>query len=766
MTSQNGTGLNVVNTGRGFAIPGPFGYITLSGVKYNSVAMVVHSPSEHAVNGQLAAAELQLMYQQEGATGTQGAAVISVLYEIGNEDPLLKSFGLPGLAPLSTKGTMPIIGAVNVSTSLAAYLQGGFYSYIGSLTTPPCSENVQWFVLSTQGTVSAAQVAAFKASNTNADPANNRPLQNLNGRQVLQSSLTGCVLEAGQSWNYLFPQCWKTVYPECAGAQQSPVNIDPNSISGDLGYSKLWSYEAYLPASGLLVQSTGHGLSVSVPNAQLGGLFINGVQYNVVQLLLHFPSEHTFGGERMDGELQIIHQQVGATGQSGLIIVSVFIAAGSADGSFLAQLGLPFGAPMLPTDPPLQISAPLNLKVSLAPAYISNFYQYSGSLTTPPCTQGVSWFILQTPISASYAQIQAFTRRIPGIPGNVRPLQLLDGRPIVRGTFNAVSFLTGLSDCPSSGWSALQPMCWPVSYPNCSGQQQSPINISPNGPFYLTDIFDLSATASYTAASQKSVFNTGTGLQVTAVHNDLGSLLIDGITYYVISYSLQCPAAHTIGGVRYSCELQITHQAAYASGTDGLLIVSLLLSASDVSNDNLLLSQLGLPTGAPAVGVSPYGIPGSVSLQSVFSNYAGFYRYDGSQTAPPCSESVQWFVLSQPQNMSTAQLQAYIQILPGQMPRPLQLLGGRGIYRNALPGCYSESPQSSWNYVLPQCWGEHYPTCSSGQRQSPVNIDTTKLPAAGSAAILLDHGDQSGSVMNSGTALQLPTPLAASSMLA
>jgi len=127
MTSQNGTGLNVVNTGRGFAIPGPFGYITLSGVKYNSVAMVVHSPSEHAVNGQLAAAELQLMYQQEGATGTQGAAVISVLYEIGNEDPLLKSFGLPGLAPLSTKGTMPIIGAVNVSTSLAAYLQGGFY---------------------------------------------------------------------------------------------------------------------------------------------------------------------------------------------------------------------------------------------------------------------------------------------------------------------------------------------------------------------------------------------------------------------------------------------------------------------------------------------------------------------------------------------------------------------------------------------------------------------------------------------------------------
>ena len=58
-------------------------------------------------------------------------------------------------------------------------------------------------------------------------------------------------------------------------------------------------------------------------------------------------------------------------------------------------------------------------------------YRYSGSLTTPPCTEGVSWFVMTTPVGMSKAQIDAF-RQI--YDGNNRPVQSLDGRQLIEDT--------------------------------------------------------------------------------------------------------------------------------------------------------------------------------------------------------------------------------------------------------------------------------------------------------------------------------------------
>lgn len=759
MTATGGTGLSVLNTGRGLRVSGPFGYITLFGVQYNSVQIDVKVPSEHALNGQLMAAELQIMYQRQGSIGNSGLVIVSLLYQQGaNDDPFLTMMGLPGLAPLMPQATMPIIGQLNVPLMLSTYLQNGFYHYQGSMTVPPCSEGVQWFVLQTLATVSSVQVTGFKSSATNVDPANNRPIQIFGGRKVVLSSQVGCSLEAGWSWGYLYPQCWSTLYPVCGGAQQSPVNIDPTTVSGTVGYAKLWSYQAYLPAAGLTVQSSGSGLYVNVPSGVLGGITINGATYNVIQLLLHFPSEHTLSGVSMAGELQIVHQKVGSTGNSDLLVLAVFIAQGSSDGSFLTQLGLPAGAPVGAADPPVAVTGTMNLKVSLAPSLISNFYYYMGSQTMPPCSETVSWFVLETPIPASFAQISAFNYRISGMPGNNRPLQLLNGRPVVMGGFDMVNWMTGLSDCPASGWNSYLPACWPLNYPSCGGQAQSPVNFVSAGPFQLVDVFDLSAAASYKSVSGKSVVNSGTSLAVTASSNDLGSLAIDGITYYVTGYSLQCPSSHTIDGNQLSCEMQIQHQQAFASGTNGLLIVSVLFIASAQSLDHPLLTQLGIPAGAPSIGAPGMSLASPVNLQAIFQSKAGpsgFYRYDGSLSQPPCTESVQRFVLSTPQSISTNQVIAYNAIFSGTPePRPVQLMGGRGVFKNALPGCYSETAQTSWNYVLPQCWAKRYPACA-GQRQSPINIDTTQLGPTGQKAILLDHGDASSSMVNTGNMLQV-----------
>ena len=124
-----------------------------------------HTLSEHTIGGQQFPMEQHAVFAE---AGTGRLAVVALLYEIGRENPFLASLG-----PLPRKKGEHFSSAtaINLASSLTSpYV---YYSYEGSLTTPPCSETVTWIVLRERNTFSDAQFQAFRGVMGN----NFRPVQ-------------------------------------------------------------------------------------------------------------------------------------------------------------------------------------------------------------------------------------------------------------------------------------------------------------------------------------------------------------------------------------------------------------------------------------------------------------------------------------------------------------------------------------------------------------------------------------------------------------
>ena len=167
--------LNIVNNGHAIQVNyDPGSYIELNGTRYDLQQFHFHAPSEHEIDGRRAAAELHLVNQS--ADGR--LAVVGVLIDTGA--------GNPAFAPiLDHLPAMPgPVRRFDTRISAAGLLPATrtTYRYRGSLTTPPCTEGVQWIVMTTPVTMSAAQLAAL----TRLYPDNSRPLQPLHGRVVVE----------------------------------------------------------------------------------------------------------------------------------------------------------------------------------------------------------------------------------------------------------------------------------------------------------------------------------------------------------------------------------------------------------------------------------------------------------------------------------------------------------------------------------------------------------------------------------------------------
>jgi carbonic anhydrase len=148
----------------------PGNSLVLGGTRYELKQFHFHSPSEHNVNGEHTAMEMHFVHQTtDGKT-----AVVGVLLKTGKANPALE----PVLGALPPKdGTRQ-----EISVDLPALLpkDRAHFSYLGSLTTPPCTEGVQWLVIVAQSEVSKAQVDAFHSRY----PANARPTQAWHGRKI------------------------------------------------------------------------------------------------------------------------------------------------------------------------------------------------------------------------------------------------------------------------------------------------------------------------------------------------------------------------------------------------------------------------------------------------------------------------------------------------------------------------------------------------------------------------------------------------------
>lgn len=172
-----GSAAEIVNNGHTVQVNlNDGGTIKLASGEYKLVQFHFHTPSEEKINGKKYPLVAHLVHKN--AAGE--LAVVAVLFKQGHENSALKQVfaGLPAKA--GDKHALD--GEFNPEAILPA--QREYYAYMGSLTTPPCSEGVHWQVLKTQAEISKGQLAAFRKLYA----MNARPVQPLNGRTVTVSN--------------------------------------------------------------------------------------------------------------------------------------------------------------------------------------------------------------------------------------------------------------------------------------------------------------------------------------------------------------------------------------------------------------------------------------------------------------------------------------------------------------------------------------------------------------------------------------------------
>jgi carbonic anhydrase len=150
--------------------------VSYAGSTYTLAQMHVHTPSEHTVDGLAAEAEFHFVHQNEAGD----RLVIGVLAEEGAESAAYESFAKRAAEASSTDEESDL--DLDVSALLPASLD--HFAYQGSLTTPPCTENVQWIVLSSPIELSSEQLDELD----DAHPGNTRPTQPLGDRDVTGGS--------------------------------------------------------------------------------------------------------------------------------------------------------------------------------------------------------------------------------------------------------------------------------------------------------------------------------------------------------------------------------------------------------------------------------------------------------------------------------------------------------------------------------------------------------------------------------------------------
>jgi carbonic anhydrase len=209
------------------------------------------------------------------------------------------------------------------------------------------------------------------------------------------------------------PGHWSEISQEFAtcklGKLQSPIDIH-GAKAADLPAIQ-FDYKA----APLKVVDNGHTIQVNYAPGSF--IDVGGARYELLQFHFHKPSEEKIAGKAHDMVAHLVHK--GADGK--LAVVAVLLDKG-ADNPTIATIwkNLP-KARETESAPDAMVDA-----ATLLPAD-KGYYSFQGSLTTPPCSEGVRWFVLKTPVKLAPAQLAAFGKRYPM---NARPTQPVNGRTI------------------------------------------------------------------------------------------------------------------------------------------------------------------------------------------------------------------------------------------------------------------------------------------------------------------------------------------------
>jgi carbonic anhydrase len=214
--------------------------------------------------------------------------------------------------------------------------------------------------------------------------------------------------EGPEFWGKLTPN-----YALCAnGLNQSPINIT-NTITADTS-NIIFNYQP----TPLNIINNGHTIQVNYDKGS--SIKVDGTSYQLLQFHFHTLSEHTLNGKHSAMEMHFVHK----SDEGNLAVVGVMMNQGR-ENSSLAPIWEHL--PKKAGEEQHIDGVTINAMYLLPKEQLT--YQYSGSLTTPPCSEGVKWLVLTTPIEVSTAQVAAFESIIGH---NYRPVQPLTARQVLK----------------------------------------------------------------------------------------------------------------------------------------------------------------------------------------------------------------------------------------------------------------------------------------------------------------------------------------------
>jgi len=226
--------------------------------------------------------------------------------------------------------------------------------------------------------------------------------------------------DAGPHWGYeriVMPEQWSEFAPACSGELQSPINLWSSSVV----HARQPGLATHYAATHFEVINNGHTLQATPLPGGDNTIDLDGERFTLAQFHVHTPSEHHVDGHEHDMELHLVH--VAASGR--IAVLAVFYDVGDSDPA-LAEL-----FDRIPGELG-QAGNQLTLQGTIDPAALlpehSRVVHYTGSLTTPPCSEGVLWNIELEPRQLSRGQLDAL-RHV--YPHNARPIQSFNARTLV-----------------------------------------------------------------------------------------------------------------------------------------------------------------------------------------------------------------------------------------------------------------------------------------------------------------------------------------------
>eukprot|EP00932_Pfiesteria_piscicida_P016786 SRR837773.3694.p2 GENE.SRR837773.3694~~SRR837773.3694.p2 ORF type:complete len:351 (+),score=124.39 SRR837773.3694:43-1053(+) len=265
----------------------------------------------------------------------------------------------------------------------------------------------------------------------------------------------------------------------CGGPDQSPIDLRRHVDVKGLTKFVLW-FDYYLDPNlnsshTAYVENDGHGLRyvAQAGGVDLGYVKVGAEEYTAAEYILHSPSEHTIEGAVFPAELQIYNRAK----SGGIVAISIFFREG-ASSLFLADMVKSMGG----EGPRWHVKAGGavrgTLRGSLPGAFDLEklipkgdaakeraFFNYKGSLTQPPCTGGVDWWVLSSPVTASREELRFVKRAIFGSRstrhGNARATMPLGQRQVTAGL---VGFQHAVKDRSFPGWATMDEAVEPRGY--------------------------------------------------------------------------------------------------------------------------------------------------------------------------------------------------------------------------------------------------------------------------------------------------------------